>query len=200
MHYAISFDSNCYPFLLCTPRKKTIKHQLIHVTSGLVLIKLGKIEYAVEPGQDFWLPFDTLTSITFTPQSKCEKVEISSRVIKSFPKQAGYLNSDELILGLLNRLTTIENSDIANDYLKLIMHELAIQQPHLIENQKTKDIKDWQEVNNKLSQELKYMLVIREAQKQIQSGKKRADIVAHFFHNDEALVDKLENAILGTKL
>ena len=70
MNYATSFESKYYPFLLCTPRKKTLKHQLIRVTDGLVLIRLGKIEYAVEPGQEFWLPFDTLTSLTFTPQSE----------------------------------------------------------------------------------------------------------------------------------
>lgn len=200
MNYATSFESKYYPFLLCTPRKKTIKHQLIRVTDGLVLIRLGKIEYAVEPGQEFWLPFNTLTSLTFTPQSECERVEISSRVVKNFPRQAGYLKSDELIIGLLDRLKTIASTDIANDYLKLIMHELTLQKPQLKENQTTKDIKDWRGVSSQLSQELRYMLMIREAQKQIQSGTSRSDVLLHFFQNDEELVDNLENAILGTKL
>ena len=200
MHYATSFDSKYYSFLLCTPRKKTIKHQLIRVVDGLTLVRLGKIEYAVEPGQEFWLPLGTLTSLTFTPQSECQIVEISSRVVKEFPKQAGYLKSDELILSLLDRLKTITTSDIANDYLKLIMHELTLQKPQLSENKKTKDIKGWQELSSQLPQELRYMLMIREAQKQIQSGKNRSEVILRFFQNDEELVEKLENAILGTKL
>ena len=110
MHYAISFQAELYDFLASTPRKKLLKHQLICVEQGLVLIKLGKLEYAVEAGQSFWLPFDTLASITYTPATLVRDVQISSRVTLPLAKQGGYVELNELMLALLNRLVTLASN------------------------------------------------------------------------------------------
>ena len=44
MNFAIEYTSAYYSHLEITPRKKVVKHSLVSVESGLVLIKIGKQE------------------------------------------------------------------------------------------------------------------------------------------------------------
>lgn len=56
MNYAIEFKSEHHRHLFATARKRTLKHQLVIVRTGLALVKLGKQEFAVKPEQAFWIP------------------------------------------------------------------------------------------------------------------------------------------------
>jgi len=199
MHHAIDFQSQLDQFLVCTPRKKSLKHQLIKVTQGLVLVKLGKLEYALEAGQWFWLPFDTLVSLTYTPNTLTQSITVSSRVRTRFPKQAGFVHANELLTAVVNRLETIaERCDEQVLLLNVVEQELASLKPELTESQFTKQVNQWQaDKASNLSNELKLVLRVREANKQMQSGKKRAVVVEALFGGDEALFSNLERTLLG---
>lgn len=202
MHHAISFQSELNDFLICTPRKKSLKHQLISVKQGLALVKLGKLEYAVEAGQSFWLPFDTLTSLTYTPNTIVNSVSVSSRVVAPFPKQGGYIQAEELLSALLNRLE-FHNGHRGRqvDLLKVVQSELTTLKPELKETRYTKQINQWQaDKESALSNELKLVLRVREANKQMQSGKKRPMVVESLFDGNDALLASLEQTILGREL
>lgn len=199
MHYAISYQTDLYDFLVSTSRKKLLKHQLICVEQGLVLVKLGKLEYTVEAGEAFWLPFDVLTSVTFTPATLVRSVQVSSRVTLSLPKQGGYVELNELSSAILNRLTTLaDNRDAQVDLLAVLRHELTSLKPLLKENKFTKAVNQWQAKQpSQLPNELQLVLTVREASKQMKSGKKREDVVATLFDGNESLLSGLEQAILG---
>jgi len=199
MHYAISFQSELNEFLVCTPRKKSLKHQLICVKQGLVLVKLGKIEYALEPGQCFWLPFDTLTSLTYTPNTVTSLVSVSSRVAEPFAKKAGYIQTNELLTALLNRLEELKpKREEQIDLLRVVQTELTTLKPELRETKYTQQVNQWQvEQASSLANELKLVLLVREANKQMQSGKKRPVVVDSLFSGDDALFTSLEQTILG---
>lgn len=199
MHHAIDFQSQLNEFLVCTPRKKSLKHQLIKVTQGLMLVKLGKLEYAVEAGQWFWLPFDTLISLTYTPNTHVQTVAVSCRVRGHFQRQAGYIQANELLSALICRLESlIERRDEQLILLNVVQQELASIKPELTESRYTKQIKQWQsDKASTLSNELKLVLRMREANKQMQSGKKRAVVVASLFDGDETLFSNLERTLLG---
>lgn len=132
MHYAISHQLLRQDFLHSTPRRKLLKHTLLYVRGGLVLVKLGKQEYAVEADHAFWLPFDTLCSITYFPNTAVQLVEVSCRVTSPLSKQGGYVALNELSQALINRLNDVDSdNDIRNDQLKVMRHELSTMQPKL---------------------------------------------------------------------
>lgn len=202
MHHAISFQSELNDFLICTPRKKSLKHQLISVKQGLVLVKLGKLEYAVEAGQSFWLPFDTLTSLTYTPNTITHSVSVSCRVRATFPKQGGYIQAGELLSALINRLEGLNGQHERQvDLLKVVQSELTTLKPELKETRYTKQINQWQvDKESSLANELKLVLRVREANKQMQSGKKRPVVVDSLFDGNDALLTSLEQTILGQQI
>lgn len=199
MHYAISFQSELYDFLVSTSRKKLLKHQLICVEKGLALVKLGKQEYAVEAGQSFWLPFDALTSITYTPKTLVRSVHVSSRVTSQLPKQGGYVELNELMTAVLNRLATlVANREAQLDLLAVLRQELTSLKPVLKESKLSQKINHWK-VNqtSSLANELQLVLTVREACKQMKSGKKREQVVSTLFDGNESLLTGLEKTILG---
>lgn len=199
MHHAIDFRSQLDQFLVCTPRKKSLKHQLIKVTQGLVLVKLGKLEYALEAGQWFWLPFDTLVSLTYTPNTQTQNVFVSSRVLARFPRQAGFVEANELLTALINRLETItEHRDQQISLLNVVQQELVSLKPKLTESPLTQQFNQWRaDKPSSLSSELKLVLRMREANKQMQSGQKRTAVVESLFNSDETLFSNLERTLLG---
>ncbi|MGD8230902.1 AraC family transcriptional regulator [Vibrio sp. TRT 1302] len=199
MHYAISFQSELYDFLVSTSRKKLLKHQLICVEKGLALVKLGKQEYAVEAGQSFWLPFDALTSITYTPKTLVRSVQVSSRVTSQLPMQGGYVELNELMTAVLNRLATlVANREAQLDLLAVLRQELTSLKPVLKESKLSQKINHWK-VNqtSSLANELQLVLTVREACKQMKSGKKREQVVSTLFDGNESLLTGLEKTILG---
>ncbi|NVJ58354.1 MAG: AraC family transcriptional regulator [Vibrionaceae bacterium] len=200
MHYAISHQLLRQDFLHSTPRRKLLKHTLLYVRDGLVLAKLSKQEYAVEAGHTFWLPFDTLCSITFFPNTTVQLVEVSCRVTSPLPKQGGYVALNELSQALINRLHDIDNdNEIRNDQLRVMRHELSTMQPKLKESQLTRNINQWHRDcrDSALSSEQQLVLKVREANKMMLSGKKRAQVIELLFNGDDSAFGQLEALLLG---
>lgn len=199
MHYAISYQTENHDFLLSTPRRKSLKHRLFFVKQGLVLVKLGKLEYAVESGQTFWLPFDSLVSVTYTPKTQVSSVDVSSRVTTALPKQGGYVKLNELMMALINRLETLnENRQRQQDILTVLRAELSELKPELKESKLTKQVNQWQaDQVSSLNSELQLVLRFREAKKQMLSGKNRALVVDNLFDGNDAILISLEHALLG---
>lgn len=199
MHYAISYQNQQHDFLVCSPRRKSIKHCLLRVEKGLVLIRLGKLEYAIEEGQSFWLPFDTLSAITCIPNSQVTRIDVSSRVSTSMPKQAGFVELNELITAILNRLQSIgDKRELHADLLAVIRSDLATLKPKLYESPLSHKVSMWApNKKSALDTELQLVLKVREARKQMQSGKKRDLVLSTLFENNSELYNNLEKIILG---
>ncbi len=202
MNYAIEFHDANYPFLNVTARKKSLKHSLLSVVEGLVIIKLGKHEYAIEPGQFFWIPQGCLNSLTFLPNSRVHRCDFSTRLRDEFPQQAGFVKPSVLLSALIEKLATTEaRSDIQLDLLAVVKHEVLTISPTLSNSVLSKTINQWQpgcEAN--ISRELCLVLTLREARKMKLSGKKEAEIVNTLFSGNSEEYEQLCFLVFGEAL
>lgn len=199
MHYAISHQISDIHFLSVTPRKKLMKHTLLSVDSGLVLVRLGKNEYAVKPGQAMWLPFDCLTSICCLPQTTMQTVELSCRVTSTLPKQAGYIELNELTQALLNRMATMTDEHQAKiDLLTVLRAEISLYSPQLELNELSEKISNWQpNVNSQLDQSIQVALRVREARKRLLSGQDKTKVVNELFSGSQDAYHAICQSVLG---
>ncbi|MBR9788336.1 MAG: AraC family transcriptional regulator [Vibrionaceae bacterium] len=202
MNYAIEFHDTNYPFLNVTARKKALKHSLLSVIEGLVIIKLGKHEYAIEPGQFFWIPQGCLSSLTFLPNTRVHCCNFSVRLSDDFSQQAGFIKPSVLLKALLDKLSTVESrSDVQLDLLAVIKHEVGTISPTLASSTLSKAINQWKpgcEVS--ISRELCLVLTLREARKMKLSGKKEADIVEALFAGNCEEYEQLCFLVFGEPL
>ncbi|MCA0938228.1 AraC family transcriptional regulator [Vibrio alginolyticus] len=202
MNYAIEFHDANYPFLDVTARKKALKHSLISVVEGLVIIKLGKHEYAIEPGQYFWIPQGCLSSLTFLPNSRLHRCDFSVRLSDDFPQQAGFIKPSMLLRALVEKLPTAESrSDIQLDLLAVVKHEVVTFSPALASSALSKSINQWKPgCEARISRELCLVLTLREARKMKLSGKKEAVIVDELFAGNNEEYEQLCFLVFGETL
>ncbi len=202
MNYAIEFHDANYPFLDVTARKKALKHSLISVVEGLVIIKLGKHEYAIEPGQYFWIPQGCLSSLTFLPNSRLHRCDFSVRLSDDFPQQAGFIKPSMLLRALVEKLPTAESrSDIQLDLLAVVKHEVVTLSPALASSALSKSINQWKPgCEARISRELCLVLTLREARKMKLSGKKEAVIVDELFAGNNEEYEQLCFLVFGETL
>ncbi len=202
MNYAIEFHDASYPFLHINARKKTLKHSLLSVIEGLVIIKLGKHEYAIEPGQYFWIPQGCLSSLTFLPNSRVNRCDFSVRLNDDFAHQAGFVTPSALLSALMKRLTTVEmGSDIQLDMLAVVKHEVLTLSPTLSNSALSASINQWQPgCETSISKELFLVLTLREARKMKLSGKKQAEIVNKLFAGNNEEYEQLCFLVFGEAL
>lgn len=202
MNYAIEFHDANYPFLNVTARKKALKHSLLSVIEGLVIIKLGKQEYAIEPGQIFWIPQGCLSSLTFLPNTRVHRCDFSVRLSDDFPQQAGFITPSALLKALLDKLSTVESrSDIELDLLAVVKHEVVTISPALSSSALSKVINQWKPGGDvHISRELCLVLTLREARKMKLSGKKDADIVEALFAGNSEEYEQLCFLVFGEPL
>ncbi|CAE6945153.1 AraC family transcriptional regulator [Vibrio sp. B1FLJ16] len=202
MNYAIEFHDANYPFLDVTARKKALKHSLISVVEGLVIIKLGKHEYAIEPGQYFWIPQGCLSSLTFLPNSRVHRCDFSVRLSDEFPQQAGFIKPSMLLRALVEKLPTAESrSDIQLDLLVVVKHEVVTLSPALASSALSKSINQWKPgCEARISRELCLVLTLREARKMKLSGKKEAVIVDELFAGNNEEYEQLCFLVFGETL
>lgn len=202
MNYAIEFHDANYPFLNVAARKKALKHSLLSVVEGLAIIKLGKQEYAIEPGQYFWIPQGCLNSLTFLPSTRVHRCDFSVRLSDSFSQQAGFIKPSALLKALLDKLPSTETrSDIQLDLLAVVQHEVLAISPALSSSALSKAINLWQpESEISISRELCLVLTLREARKMKLSGKKDADIVEHLFAGNSEEYEQLCFLVFGEAL
>ncbi|CAE6919002.1 hypothetical protein ACOMICROBIO_GDFFDHBD_01866 [Vibrio sp. B1REV9] len=202
MNYAIEFHDTHFPFLHVTARKKALKHSLLSVVEGLVIIKLGKQEYAIEPGQYFWIPQDCLSSLTFLPNTRLNRCDFSIRLTDEFPQQAGFFKPSSLLKALVQKLSITQKRDQYQlDLLAVVKHEVLTLRPSLNNSPLTNSINQWQPgCEERISRELCLVLTLREARKMKLSGKKQQDIVERLFAGNEEEFEQLCFLVFGDAL
>lgn len=202
MNYAIEFHDANYPFLNVAARKKALKHSLLSVVEGLAIIKLGKHEYAIEPGQHFWIPQGCLSSLTFLPNTRVTRCDFSVRLADAFAQQAGYVKPSALLSALIEKLVmTKARSRHQLDLLAVVKHEALTLKPMLTSSALTDSINKWKPgCDSQVSIELCLVLTLREARKMKLSGKKQSDIVAKLFNNNEEEYEQLCFLVFGEAL
>ncbi|WP_117233146.1 AraC family transcriptional regulator [Vibrio maerlii] len=201
-NHAIEFSHANTPYLRSTPRKKVIKNSLLLVQQGLVLVKIGKHEYALEPGEAFWVPFDCLTSITYFPNSTVSEVTFSSRLMTPFPTKPGYVQLPAVTEVILNKLVTQKVSDDhrANLY-SVIQDEMVSLQPKLVLSNLSAKLSDWSvEEESDLNQEQLLVLSLREANKRLLSGQKIEQVVEDLFAGNQEEFEQLCLLVYGKTL
>ncbi|MGR5528138.1 AraC family transcriptional regulator [Vibrio alfacsensis] len=202
MNYAIEFHDAHFPFLHVTARKNALKHSLLSVVEGLAIIKLGRQEYAIEPGQYFWIPQGCLSSLTFLPNTRVNRCDFSVRLKDSFAHQAGFVTPSVLLKALAEKLsTTKERSTYQLDLLTVVKHEALTLKPSLNTSPLTTSINQWKlGCEERISRELCLVLTLREARKMKLSGLKQADIVEQLFAGNEEEYEQLCYLVFGEVL
>lgn len=208
MNFAIEYTSAYFSHLVITPRKKVLKHSLVSVQSGLVLIKLGKQEYAVEPGQSVWVPYDCLTSLTYFPNTQVNRVDFSVRLTDSFPRQAGYVTQTNLSSALLEKLEVTKSRSLKTnnteqafkDMLSVLKQEVLSFKPLLYESALSQRFNQWNVDDSNLPQEHTLVMVMREAKKRMQSGQKRTLVIDDLFSGKEEEFEQLCMLVFGEDL
>lgn len=208
MNYAIQSETCLFPYLESTSRKRAVKHSLIHVEHGLVLVKLGKHEYAIEPGQALWLPIDCLCSLTFFPETRVQRIDFSVRLRDQFPHQAGLIQHSELSLAVLNRLRQLDNTGQNRDEVEVYPHLLQVIksevqnfEPKLIDCALNQALARWSPADHTgISNEQHLALLVREAMKRRLSGGKEEQIVTELFSGNTGQYQQMCQIVLGKTL
>ncbi|MGR4988020.1 AraC family transcriptional regulator [Vibrio rotiferianus] len=202
MNYAIEFHNESYSLLTTTARKKTLKHSLLTVVEGLATIRLGKHEYAIEPGNSFWIPQGCLSSITYFPNCIAVRCDFSVRLRDHFSSQAGFIERSLLLQASLEKLRACDvETSLHNDLLRIIKHEVLDVEPKLITSKASEALMQWTPMSkNHALKELHLALLVREARKRTLSGIKKGRVVEDLFDGSEQQCDQLSELLLGKKL
>ncbi|MGR5209230.1 AraC family transcriptional regulator [Vibrio rotiferianus] len=202
MNYAIEFHNESYSLLTTTARKKTLKHSLLTVVEGLATIRLGKHEYAIEPGNSFWIPQGCLSSITYFPNCIAVRCDFSVRLRDHFSSQAGFIERSLLLQASLEKLRACDvGTSLHNDLLRIIKHEVLDVEPKLITSKASEALMQWTPMSkNHALKELHLALLVREARKRTLSGIKKGRVVEDLFDGSEQQCDQLSELLLGKKL
>lgn len=202
MNYSLQYSRSNTVNMAVTPRKRSLKHRLLTVSAGLVLIKLKKLEYALKPGDSFWVPFDCLVAYTYFPGSEVAALDISARLTDPFPTKAGYLQLPPVTKAILDKLATGNCSQAhINTLLQVIREELSEINTDLTLNTLSKQFSDWApESPSDLAQDIQLALKLREARKQLLSGSKRENIIQQLFCGDSEEFERLSQLVFGEKL
>jgi len=102
MQHAIEYHHFSCEGLQAGHRKRTPVGQLLRITRGAALLRLGQHELLLPAGSSFWLCADALAA--FSPLSGChyDRLGISLRLDQ--PQQAGWLQATPLLNALLDSL------------------------------------------------------------------------------------------------
>ncbi|MDN3616479.1 AraC family transcriptional regulator [Vibrio gallaecicus] len=201
MNFAIEHISAHFSHLVITPRKKVLKHSLVSVRSGLVLVKLGKQEYAVEKNQSIWIPFDCLTSLTYFPNTEIEQVDFSVRLSDAFPQQAGYIEHTALSKAVLDKLSSDKLSEEhQKNLLSVFKQESLAFKPILASSSLTEKVNMWSSEEPTLNQEQTLVMMMREAKKRMQSGQKKPKVIDDLFAGKSEEFDLLSVLVFGHEL
>ncbi|WP_417878924.1 hypothetical protein [Vibrio sp.] len=201
MNYLIAHQIYQYPFLHITARKKTIKHKLISVLSGLVSVRLGKTEYVMNAGDTFWLPFDCLNSLTYFPNCSLIEIEVSVRSTKNYPHQAGLVQRSALLNVLLDTLSQSPFDPSQNEqkkWLEIVDFELEKLSPQLDDSVLT--LENATKIPSIDHASLQMALKVRQAFKLRASGIKTERIIDEVFSANTQQAEQLCLTIANTSL
>jgi len=198
MHYSIQAQKKYSQKLLVTGRKRTIKQTLIHVTSGLILCHLGKIEYAIESNQAFWLPFDCLCRWTILPDTHYYSVDVSIRAAHKQPTESGYITPDDWLILLTQKMAQTSPSHHSYIHLShLLLDVLSALSPKRCLSPLTKNMSSWSPKTTSLPHHLNNALLAREISKMRQSGKNDSMIADSLFSGNIALYKEIDKTYLS---
>lgn len=201
MNYAIEFKRETFCHLTAMARKRSLKHKWLLVRSGLALVKMGKHEFDLAQGQSFWIPQNSLCSITLLPGTALDSCEISLRVGERFPQSAGYTKLSALSRALFDALPDQPSRSEAQLELLAVLKREALQLTPLFEHSPLSDkLSRWTPNSQELDKELHFAMLAREAQKRALSGGKKTQIVNELFAGDETQCDLICQTLLGHTL
>lgn len=106
MKYAIEYQNLLADTLIVGARKKQTYNTFIFVHHCTVLIRLGKNEIPVTSGQSFWLPIHCLNAMTVLQGAHVSVINFSVRTRSILPKNAGFIDVDPLIIGLIGAINS----------------------------------------------------------------------------------------------
>ncbi|PMH43185.1 AraC family transcriptional regulator [Vibrio sp. 10N.286.49.B3] len=193
MNYAIEYQNINFPFIAITPRKKVLKHSLISVQQGLILARLGKKEYTIEPGQSLWIPFDCLVSMTYFPNTQVHQVEFSARISDPLPLKAGHVTLSVLTQAIINKLSLqVTDETHLKDLLAVLKVEMTALKPQLKESHLGQQLNAWYpECEHNLDQSQHLVMMLREAKKRLLSGSKKQLVIDELFSGRNEEFDQL---------
>ena len=222
MKQAIEFSQNEHPFLFVGSRRKSNNAYFIVITSGSILIRLGKHEHFVSKGHGFWVPFDCLHALTILPDTHFFKIDFSIRLRQPLCRDAGFFTItpllDALLLELAKKTTVKQDWDGAEGrLLKVIADHVSTftastqslspainKQYHtelalLLNGNKITEqptIHNLEPILGMTIKEFKTCILMREAVKLMRSGRKLPQIATQL-KTSEVLLEALALPILG---
>lgn len=126
MHHAIEYHHFSCHGLQAGNRKRTPVGQLLRITRGAALLRLGQHELLLPAGRCFWLCADALAA--FSPLSGCHYDQLSVSLRVEQPQQAGWLQTTPLLDALLDSLAQWQRPQewqgIYGQRLQVILDEL----------------------------------------------------------------------------
>ncbi|MGI9845297.1 AraC family transcriptional regulator [Vibrio vulnificus] len=201
MNYAIEFKRESFSHLTAMARKRSLKHKWLLVRSGLALIKMGKQEFCLQPNQSFWIPQNSLCSITLFPGTQLDTLDVSVRVRETFPYSAGYVTLSALSLAIFNKLAeTTPRSEEQLELLAVLKREATQIRPLFKPSELCKQLSRWSPQSHELDKEWHMALLVREAQKRMLSGGKKEQVVSELFSGDEQQCNVICEMLLGKTL
>lgn len=126
MHHAIEYQHFSTPHLQVGARKRVPMGQLLRVTQGAALLRLGAHELLLTAGSHFWLCADALAAFTPLAGSHIDRLICSVRVAQ--PAQAGWLQPTPLLDALLDSLASWDQE---RDWQGAYGHRLRVIQDEL---------------------------------------------------------------------
>jgi hypothetical protein len=198
MHYSTQVKEHNNQNLVVTGRKKSLKHKFIYVQSGLILCRLGKIEYTIEAQQAFWLPFDCLCAWTIFPGTNYYAIDISARVLTSLPKESGHINADDWLRMLVRKTAhTPQNSELYPHLSYVLLDALSHLKPALKKTPLSTQISAWSVSAPVKDEQINDLLTAREIRKLAQSGRKEDAIIKALFDNNKDEYSRICDLYLG---
>ena len=91
-----------------TKRQRTVKAQLIMVSSGTITVHLGRQALRLRPQQILWLPHDCLHSIAAEQDAVVDALHFSARVTAALPQVSLQCKNVPLLTALI--------AELASDY------------------------------------------------------------------------------------
>ncbi|MEG0008789.1 MAG: hypothetical protein RR721_19460 [Aeromonas sp.] len=213
MHHAIEYQHFSTPHLQVGARKRSPTGQLLRVTQGAALLRLGAHELLLTAGSHFWLCADALAAFTPLAGSRVDQLTCSLRVAQ--PAQAGWVQATPLLDALLGSLAGWNRDPdwqgAYGDRLRVIVDELLTCPITPQANQSLQAA--WQALQAGKSgdwqplaaagldpQSLQAQWQLLQAARLLRSGSKLAQVIGKLGYQDEAALAEACQQWLGQPL
>ncbi|MBM7036971.1 hypothetical protein [Vibrio ulleungensis] len=167
---ATSSELQNFQYLCSSRRKKSLQHHWISVVKGGVLLRLGKTDYYFGANTSLWIPANCLVALTYLPNTKLVQWSFSQRISADFPKNAGLVNNSVIAQGIIDK--RVKSTELNDAYLNVMQLE-ALQLSPTVNGfgEAAQSIATLKSVDSTKVEKLQQFTAIRDAQKNILSGK-----------------------------